>query len=79
MRLFTRRFNAIKRQVFGLSINDIYVISDNPLHGVITPHVMANLRKSNDQRINQKLRELGNQWICHPDSHVKRLDGKVYK
>ena len=74
MRLYSRRFNSIKRAVFGLSLDDIEVISDNPLHGVITPQIMANLRKSNDKKVNQKLREMGNKWVCHPDNQIKRKE-----
>jgi len=79
MRLYSKGFNSVRRAVFGLTIDEIEVISDNPLHGVITPHVMANLRKSNDKKVNQKLREMGNKWLCHPSNHVKRLDGKEYR
>jgi hypothetical protein len=59
MRLYAKGFNAAKRTVFGLMLNDVELVSDNPLHGVITPEIMANLRKRNDKKVKQKLRELG--------------------
>lgn len=76
MRLFSKGFNAASRTVFGLTLNDVEVISDNPLHGVITPKVIAELRKSNDKKVKQKLRQLGNKWVCHPDMYVKRIKQK---
>jgi hypothetical protein len=78
MRLFARGFNAASRTVFGLTLDGVEVISDNPLHGVITPEVIATLRKSNDKKVKQKLRELGNKWVCHPDMHVRHKDLKEY-
>jgi hypothetical protein len=53
-------------------------ISKNPLHGVITPEVMANIRSRNDARLKKTLKEMGNKWICHETNRVPRKDGKVY-
>lgn len=53
--------------------------SKSRYRGVISPEMYAQLRARNDARIKRTLQEMGNKWLCHPDNHVKRKDGKVYK
>jgi hypothetical protein len=79
MKIITIKFNGFKRNVFGFTMEDIELISDNPLHGVINAKVMNSMRKKNDLRINKVLRSMDNKWVCHPDNRVRRLDGKEYR
>ena len=53
--------------------------SRSKYRGVISPEMYAQMRSRNDARIKRTLQEMGNKWLCHPDNHVKRKDGKVYK
>ena len=78
MRLSAKNFHS----VFASLANEVDLvrpISSNPLHGVMTPETMAQLRSRNDARLKQKLKEMGNKWVLHPDNRVKRKDGKEYK
>jgi hypothetical protein len=79
MKLITLKLNGLKKGVYGFTMEDIELISDNPLHGVINAKVMNSMRKKNDLKINQVLRSMDNKWVCHPDNRVKRLDGKEYR
>ena len=79
MKLITIKINGLKKGVYGFTMDDIELISDNPLHGVINAKVMNSIRKKNDLRLNQVLRIMGNKWVCHPDNRVKRFDGKEYR
>jgi hypothetical protein len=78
MKLHRKNFASSVKSIFNES--EVYhPVSNNPLHGVITPEILANLRDRNDARLKQTLRAMGNKWICHPDNHVQRYDGKEYK
>jgi hypothetical protein len=79
MKIITLKLEGFKRYVSGFTMDDIELISDNPLHGVINAKVMNSMRKKNDLKINQVLRSMDNKWVCHPDNRVKRLDGREYR
>jgi len=47
--------------------------------GPMSFEFLDELEHRNNARITKTIREMGNKWAHHPDNHVKRKDGKVYK
>ncbi len=49
---------------------------NNPLRGVITDRMLAELRERNHYRQQAAIAEMGTRWICDPSQHVQRTSPK---
>ena len=49
------------------------------LRGVMSLDILDELDRKNQERAKNLIKEMGNKWAHHPDNHVQRKDGKVYK
>lgn len=78
MKLYKKHLTATFKSIMG-EAEIVNPISKNPLHGVITPKVLAAMRKRTDAQLEQALREMGTKYLCHPANQVQRKDGKVYR
>jgi len=53
---------------------EVNPISANPLHGVISKEVMAELRRINEEKRLQSINQLGGKWLVHPSNQVQRKE-----
>ena len=51
---------------------DIDPISDNPMHGPITPKLIQHLHKSNEKKRQKSIEFLGDKWLFHPKNQQQK-------
>ena len=62
----------MKLKSFILPDFDLEPISDNLLHGPITPEVIQYLNERNEAKRQQSIDFLGPKWLLHPDNHKRK-------
>jgi len=48
-------------------------VKDTVYYGRMSDKEIEEMQARNDRAIKQKIRELGNRWILHPDNKVTRI------
>ncbi len=51
---------------------DIYPISENLLHGPVTPEVIQYLNERNEQKRQASIQYLGTKWLLHPENMKRK-------
>jgi hypothetical protein len=51
---------------------DIDPISDNPMHGPITPKLIRYLQASNEEKRQKSIEFLGDKWLFHPKNQQQK-------
>lgn len=51
---------------------DINPISASPLHGPITPELIASIQQRNEEKRQASIQYLGTKWLLHPDNKAQR-------
>ena len=62
----------MKLKSFILPDFDLEPISDNLLHGPITPEVIQYLNDRNEAKRQQSIDFLGTKWLLHPDNMKRK-------
>ena len=62
----------MKLKSFLLPEVDLEPISDNLLHGPITPEVIKYLNERNEAKRQQSIDFLGPKWLLHPDNQKRK-------
>ena len=62
----------MKLKSFLLPDFDLEPISDNPLHGPVTPEVIQWLNERNEAKRQQSIEFLGHKWLLHPDNMKRK-------
>lgn len=63
---------AMKIKSFIMSDFDLEPISDNLLHGPITPDVIQYLNERNEEKRQQSIEFLGTKWLLHPENMKRK-------
>lgn len=63
----------MKLKSFIMPDFDLEPISDNLLHGPITPEVIQHLNERNEAKRQQSIEFLGTKWLLHPDNRQKAM------
>lgn len=70
--MFHQLLLTMKLKSFLLPDFDLEPISDNPLHGPVTPEVIQWLNERNEAKRQQSIDFLGHKWLLHPDNHKRK-------
>lgn len=62
----------MKLKSFIMSDFDIEPISDNLLHGPVTPDVIKYLNERNKEKRQQSIEFLGSKWLLHPENMKRK-------
>ena len=63
----------MKLKSFIMPDFELEPISDNLLHGPITPEVIQHLNERNEAKRQQSIEFLGTKWLLHPDNRQKAM------
>jgi len=49
---------------------DLSPISDDPLHGPITPSLIEYIQQRNEEKLQASIERLGTKWLLHPANKI---------
>lgn len=72
MKLFNKMLQSFEKEFVGQS--KVYnPVKDTIYYGRMSDKEIEEMQARNERAIKQRIRELGNRWILHPDNKVTRI------
>ena len=72
MKLLNKMLQSFEREFVGQS--KVYnPVKDTVYYGRMSDKEIEDMRARNEKAIKQRIEELGNRWILHPDNKVTRI------